>query len=101
VKLLSFRMFLYLALFAGSLNQILITRIDPKHPSIENHGPHSTIAEEELKASKKAAREALSDEGGNSASGSGAKGKGKEIVIEEMWKPSSTSLQFWEACGVE
>jgi hypothetical protein len=76
-------------------------RIDPKHPSIENHGPHSTIAEEELKASKKAAREALSEEGQGSGSGSGAKGKGKEIVIEEMWKPSSTSLQFWEACGVE
>jgi hypothetical protein len=94
-------MFLYLALFAMSLNQILITRIDPKHPSIENHGPHSTIAEEELKASKKAAREAPSEEGGSSGSGSGVKGKGKEIVIEEMWKPSSTSLQFWEACGVE
>ena len=77
------------------------TRIDPKHPSIENHGPHSTIAEEELKASKKAAREALSEEGQSSASGTGTKGKGKEIVIEEMWKPSSTSLQFWEACGVE
>ena len=77
-------------------------RIDPKHPSIENHGPHSTIAEEELKASKKAAREARSEEVQGSASGSGgAKGKGKEIVIEEMWKPSSTSLQFWEACGVE
>jgi len=76
-------------------------RIDPKHPSIENHGPHSTIAEEELKASKKAAREARSEEGVSNASGSGAKGKGKEIVIEEMWKPSSTSLQFWEACGVE
>jgi len=77
-------------------------RIDPKHPSIENHGPHSTIAEEELKASKKAAREARSEEGQVSGSGSeGVKGKGKEIVIEEMWKPSSTSLQFWEACGVE
>ena len=77
-------------------------RIDPKHPSIENHGPHSTVAEEESKASKKAAREVLSEEGGNSASGSGGvRGKGKEIVIEEMWKPSSTSLQFWEACGVE
>jgi translation initiation factor 2D len=95
-------MFLYLALFAMSLNQILITRIDPKHPSIENHGPHSTIAEEELKASKKAAREALSEEGVSNGSGSGGvKGKGQEIVIEEMWKPSSTSLQFWEACGVE
>jgi len=54
-----------------------------------------------LKASKKAAREALSEEGQSSGSGSGVKGKGKEIVIEEMWKPSSTSLQFWEACGVE
>jgi hypothetical protein len=77
-------------------------RIDPKHPSIENHGPHSTIAEEESKASKKAAREALSEEGVSNGSGSGGvKGKGKEIFIEEMWKPSSTSLQFWEACGVE
>jgi hypothetical protein len=75
-------------------------RIDPKHPSIENHGPHATIAEEELKASKKAAREALVSEQETSANG-GVKGKGKEIVIEEMWKPSSTSLQFWEACGVE
>ena len=62
-----------------------------------------TIAEEELKASKKAAREAISqqDQPGISGSSGGAKGKGKEVVIEEMWKPSSTSIQFWEACGIE
>jgi len=30
-----------------------------------------------------------------------SKGKGKEIHIEELWKPSSTSIPFWEACGLE
>jgi hypothetical protein len=30
-----------------------------------------------------------------------SKGKSKEIHIEELWKPSSNSIPFWEACGLE
>lgn len=67
------------------------------HPSIETHAPYLTIAEEESKAAKKAAREAATEEQAVST----VKGKGKEIPIEELWKPSSSSIPFWEACGLE
>lgn len=73
-----------------------------KHPSIETHAPHLTIAEEEAKAAKRAAREAAAaSEETATTSTVNAKGKGKEIPIEELWKPSSSSIPFWEACGIE
>lgn len=33
--------------------------------------------------------------------GGKGKGKGKEILIEELWKPSGGAVSFWEAAGVE
>jgi len=74
-------------------------RYDAKHPSVTGHITHLTITEEETKAAKRAAREAASAEG--EAVSGGGKGKGKELVIEEVWKPSGTSTSFWEAAGVE
>jgi translation initiation factor 2D len=79
-------------------------RYDAQHPAVQGHVSHLTIAEEELKAAKRAAREAAADGVIPSGSGSGSgkdKGKGKELVIEEVWKPSGASISFWEAAGVE
>lgn len=78
-------------------------RIDTKHPSLQNHAPHLTISQEEIKASKKASREAvqLEQESGVVGTAGSNKGKSKEIPIEELWKPSSNSIPFWEACGLE
>ncbi len=49
---------------------------------------------------KRAAREAARSEA-EGMPGSGGKGKGKEIVIDELWKPSSGAMSFWEKCGIE
>jgi translation initiation factor 2D len=27
--------------------------------------------------------------------------KGKQLLIEELWKPAGSGLAFWEACGIE
>ena len=72
---------------------------DAGHPSLESHVPFLTIAEEESKAAKRAAREAAAD--GGAATSSMAKGKGKEILVEEMWKPAGGAIPFWESAGVE
>ncbi|WVW84182.1 hypothetical protein I302_106212 [Kwoniella bestiolae CBS 10118] len=93
-----------------SKGEVIVQSYDPNHPSLQNHTEHTTIAQEEQKAAKKAAREAaLSVDGegsGTSAqpinsSNAGNKGKGKELEIEELWKPSGGAIGFWEAAGVD
>lgn len=55
-----------------------------------------TIAQEEAKASKKAAREAASEQTTN-----GGKSSDKQSLdIEELWKPAGGAISFWEACGI-
>lgn len=55
-----------------------------------------TIAQEEAKASKKAAREAASDQSTN-----GGKSSNKQSFdIEELWNPAGGAISFWEACGI-
>ncbi|WWC89007.1 uncharacterized protein L201_003924 [Kwoniella dendrophila CBS 6074] len=95
-----------------SKGEVIVQSYDPQHPSLQNHAGFTTIAEEEAKAAKKAAREAKQDgeannvNKGQAASGSGNtvtanKGKSKEMVIEELWKPSGAATSFWDAAGVD
>ncbi|WVR06767.1 hypothetical protein IAU60_003802 [Kwoniella sp. DSM 27419] len=90
--------------------EVVVQSFDAKHHSLQNHVDHTTIAEEEARAAKKAAREAAaqSGEGVPSAGSSGAtgaaqgtKGKGKEMTVEELWKPAGAAISFWDACGVD
>ena len=67
------------------------------HPAIAGHSSYLTISEEEAKLAKKAAREAAS----NGESSTGSRAKGKELVIEELWKPHGTAVSFWESAGIE
>jgi translation initiation factor 2D len=69
---------------------------------LQNHSTFSTISEEETKDAKRAARQVASQNGDVLAKAGGkGKGKGKEILIEELWKPSGGAVSFWEAAGVE
>lgn len=74
------------------------TSFDAHHPSLSGHTGFLTIAEQEAKDAKKAAREAAVTHGESSF---GSKGKSKELVIEELWRPSGNGVSFWEAAGVE
>lgn len=65
---------------------------DSRHPSLQAHVDYMTIAQEETKAAKKAAREAASDQ-----PTSGCK---QSLNIEELWKPAGGAISFWEACGI-
>lgn len=69
---------------------------DAKHPSLQTHAPFLTIAQDDLKAAKRAAREAAAVDG--PAQG---KGKAKELTIEELWRPGAAAVSFWEAAGIE
>ncbi|WWD17017.1 hypothetical protein CI109_101453 [Kwoniella shandongensis] len=89
--------------------EVVVQSFDAQHPSLQSHVDFKTVAEDEAKAAKKAAREAAltnndptapSGSSGVSAAG-GANGKGKEIVVEELWKASGGAITFWEACGVD
>lgn len=77
----------------------LIIRIDAKHPSIQHHAPFLTISKEESKAASKAARETAVAESGEA--GMVNTPKGKQLAIEELWKPAGAGIGFWEACGIE
>ncbi|WVQ99704.1 hypothetical protein IAU59_006845 [Kwoniella sp. CBS 9459] len=101
--------------------EVVVQCFDANHPALQNHAEFTTIAEVEAKEAKKAARAAATAEQ-DSTSGSGAstgksggaaltsggssgmgasKGKAREIVVEELWKPASGALTFWEACGID
>ena len=73
---------------------------DAQHPALQNHTTFTTFAEEEAKAAKRAARQAAA-ESGDAAPAVWGKGKGKEIAIEELWKPGGAAISFWEAAGVQ
>ncbi|RSH89032.1 hypothetical protein EHS25_002694 [Saitozyma podzolica] len=79
--------------------EVIVTGFDPSHPGIENHAPHVTLAEEDIKVAKRAAREATVTD--VPIPGTTKQGKSKELVIEELWKPSGGAVSFWEACGVD
>ncbi|WWC94546.1 hypothetical protein V866_001392 [Kwoniella sp. B9012] len=92
--------------------EVIVQSFDPNHPSLQNHSEFTTIAQEEHKAAKKTAREAASNPDGESSNntnaqrsgisdGGVAKGKGKELEVEELWKPSGGAIGFWEAAGVD
>ncbi|WWC69900.1 uncharacterized protein I206_103843 [Kwoniella pini CBS 10737] len=89
--------------------EIIVQSFDPQHPSVQNHTEFTTIYQEELKAAKKATREAITQygsstiakNGNNVIVGSSIKGKEKEILIEEIWKPTGAATPFWEAAGVD
>lgn len=71
---------------------------DPAHPAIQAHRPFKTIAEDDTKAAKKAAREAATAKvAGTTVNKRGA----RELAVEEMWKPTGSGVAFWEACGFE
>lgn len=72
---------------------------------MQNHRPFLTIAQEETRLAKRAAREAAAAEdneagpGGSASGGSGS--KNKQIAIEELWKPAGSGIDFWAQLGVE
>ncbi|OXG29680.1 translation initiation factor 2D [Cryptococcus neoformans Ze90-1] len=79
-----------------SKGEFIVVSFDSRHPSLQAHVDYMTIAQEEAKAAKKAAREAASDQptkGGKSSSK-------QSLDIEELWKPASGAISFWEACGI-
>lgn len=82
--------------------RLILQSFDSSHPFLHSHAPFTTIAEEEAKAAKRAAKLVATAEAGTAGGPSGAsKGKGKEISIEELWKPSGAAASFWEAAGIE
>jgi translation initiation factor 2D len=64
---------------------------------VQGHRPFKTISEDETKSTRRAAREAAAAEPGTEQSKSG----GRQMAIEELWKPSGVGIAFWEACGIE
>ncbi|XAO21936.1 hypothetical protein I312_100693 [Cryptococcus bacillisporus CA1280] len=79
-----------------SKGEVTVVSFDSRHLSLQAHVDYMTIAQEEAKASKKAAREAASDQSTN-----GGKSSNKQSLdIEELWKPAGGAISFWEACGI-
>jgi translation initiation factor 2D len=77
----------------------LTGRYDASHPSIEGHAPYLTISEQGAKEAKKAARENVAAD--LEKSGMVESSKGKQLAIEELWKPLGPGATFWEICGIE
>lgn len=73
-----------------SKTDVNVTGFDPSHALLQAHAPFKTIGEEETRAAKRAAREAAE-----------AEPAGKQMDIQEMWKPAGSAAAFWEACGIE
>lgn len=84
--------------------EITVTHVDKEHPALDGHVSFVTIAEEDAKMAKRAKREAQQAEGGTVSRNGGtsaAVGKGKEMVVEELWRPSGQAVAFWKTAGVE
>ncbi|ODN72795.1 hypothetical protein L202_08231 [Cryptococcus amylolentus CBS 6039] len=81
-----------------SKGEVTVVSFDPKHPDLQAYEGYTTIAQEEAKAVKKAAREAAANPEG--ADGKPAQSASQPIDIQELWKPISPALLFWEACGL-
>lgn len=75
-----------------SKGEVTVVSFDSRHPSLQAHVDYMTIAQEETKAAKKAAREAASDQP--------TSGYKQSLDIEELWKPAGGAISFWEACGI-
>ncbi len=69
--------------------------INANHDLLQSHRPHKTIAEQ---SAKEAAAVSAEEEKNGSSAASG--GTGKEISIEEFWRPTGHGVAFWETCGV-
>jgi len=86
------------ARFRPGLRWELTCSFDVKHPSLLSHEDFLTIAQDDARAAKRAAKAAASGEGTTAGAG-GA--KSKVLDIEELWRPSGTGAAFWEVAGVE
>ena len=86
------------ARFRPGLGWELTCSFDAKHPSLLSHEDFLTIAQDDARAAKRAAKAAASGEG-TTAGAAGA--KSKVLDIEELWRPSGTGVAFWEVAGVE
>ncbi|KAF8491966.1 hypothetical protein JB92DRAFT_2752438 [Gautieria morchelliformis] len=76
--------FLRLKDFKGDLN---ILGVNASHPEIQAHVSYQTVGDKEKREETKTKRE-KSD-----------RGKVKEIIVRELWKPHAQSVQFFEAIG--
>ncbi|WVQ77838.1 hypothetical protein IAR50_007533 [Cryptococcus sp. DSM 104548] len=81
-----------------SKGEVTVVSFDANHPAVQAHVDYTTIAQEEAKAAKKAAREAAANPEG--ADGKPAHTASQPIDIQELWKPISPALRFWEVCGL-
>lgn len=79
--------------------KLINSSFEPSHASIQSHAPFLTIAKAETKAAAKVARETAASDLGEA--GMISTSKGKQLAIEELWRPSGTGILFWEACGIE
>ncbi|ORY26308.1 hypothetical protein BCR39DRAFT_541242 [Naematelia encephala] len=80
-----------------SKSEIIVQGYQAEHPSVRDHVPFVTIADEEAKAKKRAAREVAEHEQDLQTLSFG-KGKGREMEIIEWWKPNDP---FWEIAGLD
>ncbi|TXT09017.1 hypothetical protein VHUM_02491 [Vanrija humicola] len=71
-----------------SKGEVVVTGFDPQHPAVDGHVQFTTVAEDEAKMAKRAAREAAAAEA-------------EQMSIEELWRPAGSATAFWEACGIE
>jgi len=69
---------------------VLVTSVNASHPSVLSHESFVTIKALELKAAKKAARDAKEREG---QSGNG------EIYVQQLWKPYQETVDLFEDMG--
>jgi translation initiation factor 2D len=69
---------------------VLVTSVNSSHPSVLSHESFVTIKALELKAAKKAAREAKERE---AQSGNG------EIYVQQLWKPYQVTVDLFEDMG--
>lgn len=76
-------------------------RFDPSHKAIDGHKPFITIAEDDARAAKRAAKQAATAEGSGAEVATSGKSKPGEMVVEELWRASGHGTAFWEACGLE
>jgi translation initiation factor 2D len=74
----------------------MVLAINSNHDALQSHRNHRTVAQEAAAQGAAASSAADVASSGHAASASA----GKELAIEEFWKPSGNGVSFWEACGV-
>ncbi|KIJ34908.1 hypothetical protein M422DRAFT_34849 [Sphaerobolus stellatus SS14] len=70
--------------FKGDLN---ILGVNPTHKEVKSHKTYRTVGDKEKQEEKKSTREKAE------------KGKVKDIVVRELWKPHAQSVRFFEEIG--